>query len=255
MVLVSVILPVYNGEQYLTRCLTIIYNQSFKDYELIIIDDGSTDNTKEILKHHENKAIIIKQFNKGISKSLNKGFEIARGKYVCIIAHDDWWRPNKIEIELIYICNLNVGVVYRYFYKVNGNKTRIIRVPEYDQGQLKRTNYINIGATMIKKDNLEKIKLIDGYYLDETLISCMDGDMWRRLSNICNFKRIPIPLAYYYIHDNQMSKSYKHLQDRWRVYKRYNKISLDSFIKIYLRPILKNTKSKLKKLFNDKHVI
>jgi len=237
--LVSIILPVYNGERFLNRCLDSIYTQSFKDYELIIINDGSTDRTREILKEHEHKATVLHQENKGISKSINKGLRLAKGKFVCFIAHDDWFSPNKLEVELSYILNLDVGVVYDDFYKVIGNDITIIRVPEYDPRPLRRCdNYINVGATMIKKECLDKLKQLDGHFFDETLTSCMDGDLWIRLSHICEFKHIPLPLAYYYHHKNQISRSRKHIQDRYRLYRRYNSFSLHRFINVYLKAML-----------------
>jgi len=87
MTLVSVILPVYNGEKYLERCLRSVFAQSFKDWQLIIIDDGSTDGTAEILK---TVPVLTNKKNEGISKSLNRGLLWAEGEYVTFIAHDDW---------------------------------------------------------------------------------------------------------------------------------------------------------------------
>lgn len=246
MVLVSIIIPVYNGEKYLIRCLNSVYNQSFKDYELIIINDGSTDNTKGILKAYEDSAIIIHQENRGISKTLNRGLDVARGKYVCFLAHDDWYHPKKLEVELFHIQDSKVDVVYSDFYEVKENEITIKKTQDFDPVLLLTQNYINNSA-LVKKKCLDKLKQTDGYYYDETLTSCMDGDVWIRLSKICNFKHIPIPLSYYYIHENQLSKSMKHIKDRWKVHKRYNRISIQDVINKYFRPILRHWKAKIKR--------
>lgn len=237
--LVSIILSVYNGEQYLDKCLSSIYDQSFKDYELIIVNDGSTDGTEEILKMYNHKATILHQENKGVSKALNRGIELSQGKYVCFISHDDWYPPNKIKLETdtFYTVGSDVGVVYGDAYHVRGDKITPYRAPEYDPDILPIRNYINGGAVMIKKAYLDKLKQSDGYYFDETLTSCMDGDMWIRLSRICVFKHIPTPLVYYRIHSKQMSKKLIHIRDRWKVYLRYNKPSFHGVLRYYLRPI------------------
>lgn len=236
--LVSVILSVYNGEQYLNRCLASIYSQSFKDYELIIINDGSTDKTKEILGAHEHRATILHQENKGVSNGLNRGIELSRGKYICFIAHDDWYHPKKLETNIFYMVSLDVDVVYSDSYYVKDGRVTLQRTPEYDPNVLLVWNYINNNATMTKRECLDRLRESDGYCYDETLTSCMDWDMWIRLSRICVFKHISTPLSYYYIHSRQMSKKLIHRKDRWEVHSRYNETTLRSVLKYYFRPIL-----------------
>lgn len=236
--LVSIILPVYNGEQYLNECLASIYNQSFQDYELIIINDGSTDRTKEILEAHKHRATILHQENKGVSNAMNKGIELAQGKYICFIAHDDMYHPDKLKTNVFYMASLDVGIVYSDAYHIDGNKVTLHKAPEYDPNVLLIRNYINNNAVMVKKECLDRLKQSDGYYYDETLTSCMDGDMWIRLSRIYVFKHIPIPLSYYRIHSKQMSKKLIHRKDRWKVHLRYNKISLRGILRYHFRTIL-----------------
>lgn len=237
--LVSIILPVYNGEKFIQRCLRSVYNQTYLNYELIIIDDGSTDGTKELLTKYQHKSTIIHQENQGVSKSINTGLLMAKGKYVCFIAYDDWWCVNKLDVDLWYIQQRkSVGVVYSDYYNVIENEVSVIKVPDYDPAPLRHKNYINIGAAMINKKYLDIVKHITGCYFDETLTSCMDGDLWIRLSKVCDFEHIPIPLAYYFRHPNQISKSSKHISDRWRVYRRYNDVSLCLCINDYMKSLL-----------------
>lgn len=216
MTLVSVILPVYNGEKYLQRALNSIEAQTFKDYELIIIDDGSTDNTWKIIASYA--ASIFYQEHAGLSKALNFGLEEAWGKYVCFIAHDDWWHPDKLLWEIRYMEHEKVGVVYSDFYNVDGDKVTVHRCPEYNEHPLTLWNYINIGASMIHKLSLDVLKESDGYVFDESLVSCMDGDLWIRLSKICDFKHIPLPLAYYFRHPGQLSNTEEHRKQRIKMY-------------------------------------
>lgn len=97
---VSVVLPVYNVENYLDECLESFLNQSIKDFELIAINDGSTDNSLNILKTYENKfknLIILDQENKGLSATRNRGIEVATGEYVIFIDSDDMLVPKALE--------------------------------------------------------------------------------------------------------------------------------------------------------------
>ena len=98
MILVSIIIPVYNASKYLYRCLDSILNQTFRDFELILINDGSTDNSLEILREYETKdsrIIVIDKPNEGVSAARNQGIEIAKGEYIMFCDSDDY-----VEMEL-----------------------------------------------------------------------------------------------------------------------------------------------------------
>ena len=97
---VSVILPVFNVEQYLKECLESVVNQTLKDIEIICINDGSTDNSLEILNEYAQKDgrfIILSQENQGQGVARNKGVELAKGKYIQFVDPDDWIEPNMLE--------------------------------------------------------------------------------------------------------------------------------------------------------------
>ena len=100
---ISVIIPVYNVEKYLRECLDSIVNQTFKDIEIICVDDGSTDKSLEILREYEQKdkrIIVISQPNKGVSTARNIGMQQATGKYMMFVDSDDYITQN--ACELIY---------------------------------------------------------------------------------------------------------------------------------------------------------
>ena len=100
MPLISIIIPVYNMQKFLKECLDSVFSQSFKDFEVICIDDGSSDNSLEILNSYKQKdarIVIISKNNEGQGIARNKGLEIARGKYVMFVDSDDWLEPNALE--------------------------------------------------------------------------------------------------------------------------------------------------------------
>ena len=95
--LLSVIVPVYNVEQYLSKCIDSILNQEFKDFELILIDDGSSDNSGKICDEyviHNDKVKVYHQINGRVSSARNKGLNEAQGDYICFIDADDYILPN-----------------------------------------------------------------------------------------------------------------------------------------------------------------
>ena len=99
----SVIMPVYNGEQYLNYSIQSVLNQTYKDYELILVDDGSTDHSLEICEKYQSKderIRVISQENKGISGARNAGIDIATGEYITFMDSDDVIQPEMYEIML-----------------------------------------------------------------------------------------------------------------------------------------------------------
>lgn len=120
--LVSIIIPVYNVELYIEKCLFSVTNQSYKHLEIIIVNDGSTDNSEDIILNFQKKdkrIIYIKRKNGGLGAARNTGIEISSGKYICFVDSDDWIDLNYIKIMLqtaitdkseIVICNM----VYQY---------------------------------------------------------------------------------------------------------------------------------------------
>ena len=91
--IISIIVPVYNVEEYLQRCIDSILNQRFKDFELILINDGSTDNSLKICKEYslsDSRVKVINKENGGLSSARNAGINIAKGKYIGFVDSDDW---------------------------------------------------------------------------------------------------------------------------------------------------------------------
>ena len=102
--LVSVLLPVYNGARFVAKTIQSILNQSFEDFEFIIINDGSTDNTKAILDQlHDPRLRIIHKPNEGLGKTLNLGLQLARGKYIARIDADDLAAPERLKKQVAFL--------------------------------------------------------------------------------------------------------------------------------------------------------
>jgi alpha-1,3-rhamnosyltransferase len=121
--LVSVIVPSYNHELFIEQCIVSIINQSYKHFELIVIDDGSTDGSRDILTRLNNKYnfTLVLQENMGCTRTLNKGIRsFAKGKYVTFCASDDCWMPNKLEKQALFMeQNSDVPMCYGKAYSVD----------------------------------------------------------------------------------------------------------------------------------------
>jgi len=122
---ISVIIPIYNSEKYLKKCLDSVIKQTLKDIEIICIDDGSTDNSKEILREYAKKdkrIVILEQKNKYAGIARNNGIKIAKGEYIHFLDSDDWLR-SKNAYKYLYkqMVKKNVDVIFFQFAKVDMN--------------------------------------------------------------------------------------------------------------------------------------
>jgi glycosyltransferase involved in cell wall biosynthesis len=111
---ISIITPLYNSEKFLHRCIDNIRDQTFTNFECILIDDGSTDNSLSICEQYrksDNRFVVIRQKNSGVSAARNKGLEIARGRYICFMDSDDFSQNNMLEKLVVAIEKSNADVV------------------------------------------------------------------------------------------------------------------------------------------------
>ncbi len=205
---VSVIIPVYNQEKYINECVQSVIQQDYEKLEIIVVDDGSTDATPNILKGFIGKIKYIRQENQGPSASVNNGIKIAQGSLICWLGSDDLYLAGKIfhQVELL-LREPSISIVYSDYIMIDsdGKEIQKIQVPYPPPEQFARSlllrNFINGSSVMMKRECFDKV----GYY-DETLKADPDGDMWfRLLKHGYRFGHIPIPLIKYRWHPNNIS--------------------------------------------------
>lgn len=110
---VSIVIPTYNCERYIAETLGSIVHQTVQDWEVIVIDDGSTDDTVKIATGFDPRVRVIQQRNAGVCVARNRGFEESRGRFLCFLDHDDYWYPEKLERQLGWMTRRpELGVVY-----------------------------------------------------------------------------------------------------------------------------------------------
>ena len=211
---VSIIIPTYNRADLLPRAINSVLNQTFQDFELIIVDDGSTDNTKQVVEEFQKKDKRIKyiwQENSGLPTSRNTGIENTQGEYIALLDDDDVWLNKKLEIQLNKIEKNNHELFFSNWYFWDSetnqkNKAFNFNPLNNEKDLFKLFVKKNIGCSstvIIKKAKLEKV----GYF-DEKLKSSEDYDLWLRF--ILNNARVGFdeePLCLYRQHMKQMSSN------------------------------------------------
>jgi glycosyltransferase involved in cell wall biosynthesis/GT2 family glycosyltransferase len=191
---ISVIMSVYNDEKYLKEAVESILNQTYSDFEFIIVNDGSTDNTKKILHQFSDPRIKIinNEKNIGLTKSLNIALKSARGEYIARMDGDDISHPLRFEKQVAFLEKHQECLVLGTFMHMideNGNKIglwgRYENFEDIKTGLLIQ-NEIGHGSTMLRRSAIEKV----GYY-DENFLYAQDYDLWLRLSEIGELRNLP----------------------------------------------------------------
>lgn len=189
----------YNGERFIAEAIDSILNQTFTDFEFIIVDDGSTDTTAQIIHSYSDERIVYikKDFNSGIADSLNIGIDNAKGTYIARIDDDDVALPNRLELQLeAFNKNGNLIVCGSNVWLQNGKKERVN--PENHEDiklHMLFENPITHPSLMITKNVLIKHKY------NSKKVPSEDYDLWSRLIWEGEFYNIQEPLIYYRSHE------------------------------------------------------
>lgn len=202
---VSVIIPTHNRCDMLRNAIQSVLDQTYRDLEIVVIDDASNDKTGEIVENFNDERIryIRHTENKGGSASRNTGISCARGRYIGFLDDDDEWLPTKLELQINrFQKRPHVDVVVcGYFVRDTGNDRVIDSVSPKNSGNiygdLLWDNTIAIPTVLIKRDILG-----DSYRFDPELPRLQDWDMWLRLAKTSIFDCIEEPLVIVNIHDN-----------------------------------------------------
>ena len=227
--LISVIIPAYNAEEFIAETLDSVLIQNYRPIEVIIINDGSTDRTAEIIKDYqliknskfynsdEINLVYIFQENAGQSKARNAGIRAAKGKYIAFLDADDLWTPIKLERQMKYLeSNSEISLVFgdmmifdkegilvdsafkKYGYPECDKNGRVLNAFE----NLLDQNFISVGTVLLKKNCLE----VSGYF-DESIRYAEDYDLWLRITLKFGIGCIPEIFRLKRMHDFNLSNN------------------------------------------------
>jgi len=239
--LVSVVITCYNYGKYITTCIESVLSQTYQNFEIIIVNDGSTDKTDEIVEKFllDPRIIYIKQENKGQARAKNVGINKTSGDFIAFLDADDNWCPGKLERQLACFANPLVGVVYSRanYIDESGSEFDYALSSKYLQPRrgdvtewLVYDNFVPFSSSVVRRECFIKFGTFD-----ENLKMGIDWDLWLRLSTGYEFDFVNDRLFNYRIgHSGQMSKN---LEERQRCSDRI----MERFLATYQGIISQNT--------------
>ena len=179
---VSVIIPTYNRAQFIEAAIVSVLEQTFSDYEIIIVDDGSTDNTRQVVEPYLDRAQYVYQENGGAGMARNHGLRLARGEYIAFLDSDDLFMPHKLERQIAYLeANPAVGLVYagHEFIHEDGRyfSTQRVRTADAAYPRLMADCRIALPSVLVRRSVLDAV---GGF--DETMRIGQDVDLWLRIA-------------------------------------------------------------------------
>ena len=205
---VSVVIPAYNQAQFLTDALQSVLAQTYGNYEIIVVDDGSTDNTSTVAKQFGDNIRYIYQENRGLAGARNTGIRHAKGQYIALLDSDDMWLPSFLE-RMMKLAQQNPdGAVFfcgaRYMDADGNNLPQSVHMKlnlahsMYET--LAQANFL-IPSTIV----MQKSVVVEAGLFDQSLRSCEDWDLWLRLAPEHNFVGIADNLVRYRVHGSSLS--------------------------------------------------
>ena len=200
MIDISIVITNYNYGKYLGRCIRSCLKQSAKNFEIIVVDDKSTDNSREVISAFNGyvKAIYLSE-HQGVAETSNRGIRIALGAFVIRVDADDYIQENALSfMSEILFNNPDIGFVYSDHIRVDKKEEQKVKLDTLEK------IYRHGAGIMFRKSNLEAIGLYD-----KKLENAEDYDLLKRYLKNFNGYRIPIPFYRYYQHKDNMTKDDK----------------------------------------------
>lgn len=244
-VLVNVLIPTYNVENYIKECLESVFNQTFQDFDILIIDDCSTDNTINIIESLSQPRIkiITKSKNRGLIDSLNVGFKECKSKYIARVDGDDINDLTRFEKQVSFLeKNPDVAACGSWLQSF-GSGHRLIKHKENHEEimcDMLLNNPMSLGATMLRKTSYKEI------LFDKLMIHAEDYDFWARTGYTNKMHNLQEVLYYYRIHKNQVCSKFKPIQ-----FEKKEEIKLNLFKKLKYDDEKYSDAFLIKMLFSD----
>ncbi|MDX1754884.1 MAG: glycosyltransferase [Marinobacter sp.] len=214
--MVSVVIASYNMAQYVADAVQSVLDQTWQNLEVIVIDDGSTDNTEAVMERFQGNERVryFKTENRGQTKAKNLGLKKARGDFMAFCDGDDLWRSEKLSVQMVYFEDPKVGVVYSDGSCMDGDGREFYKPQAYEchsgliTDQLVVKNFIPFGTAVFRRTCLER----NGYF-DEELPMGIDWDLWLRYSVDWKFHYVDEKTFIYRVWPGQMSNNYRKRYD------------------------------------------
>lgn len=210
---VSVVLPAYNAAPFIRQTIASITAQSFGDFEIVVVDDGSTDATAKVAAAQDPRVRVVQQSNQGIAVARNVGISHARGEWIAFMDHDDFWHPHKLKAQCEVLGrDLDCGIVYGEFLRWDpltppvfpdvmiDSRHVVVDLSGSILPQLVRTNWVLLSTAVIRRSVFETV----GDF-DPAMPPADDWDFMLRAAEQHRFIKLAQSVALYRVHDGQTS--------------------------------------------------
>ena len=222
--LVSVIMPAYNAEKYIEKAIMSVVNQTYTNWELIVIDDGSKDSTSEIVeklvKKDERIAFFANEKNMGVARTRNRGFDLAKGEYVALLDSDDIWLEEKLEKQLALFSETDADIVYTSYGIIDVEdkkyKEDYLVPSQTDFEKMLGENHIGCSTVVLKKNVTEKYRFNENFYHEDYVLWMQllkDGHKAYGLTEVL--------VQYRFYPGSRAANKIKSAQKRWIIYREY----------------------------------
>jgi Glycosyl transferase family 2 len=210
---VSIVIPAYNAMTYLPDTLASVFQQTFSDFEVLLVDDGSTDSIRTWVRQTvaDRRVKLLSQSNQGLSAARNTGITYSQSEYIAFLDADDLWHPTKLAEQVQWLdAHPTIGLSYTLTASIDsvGNPTgRVLgsAIAGNVLPQMLQRNIIDCpSSVLVRRQCFDRVGLFD-----RTLRSVEDWDMWIRIAAVYPFAVICKPLVYYRQHPHNMSKNWR----------------------------------------------
>lgn len=227
--LISVIMPAYNADRFITAAIQSVISQTYSNWELLILDDGSVDRTCEIARQFalkdERIRLLENEKNMGVARTRNRGFDLCKGSYVALLDSDDVWHADKLEKQLACLQESGADFAYSSYsiVDVHGEKAKAdYLVPEeINFRELLKENVIGCSAVLMKADVLKEHRFLTDFFHEDYVL-------WLQLLQ-SGYRAVgckDVLLDWRYVENSRSFNKRRAAQNRWRIYRKYLHLSL-----------------------------
>jgi len=232
--MVTVIMPAYNAARFIEEAIMSVVNQTFTDWELLVIDDGSKDETvrlaERLAQQDSRIKVLPNESNMGVAKTRNRGMDLAKGQWIALLDSDDVWHRDKLEKQLALAQQTGADIVYCSYGIVDEHgqqaKSPYITLPQVDLDDMLRQNYIGCATVMLSEKLVEKYRFVTDFFHEDYV-------MWTQILKdgykACGLEEALVDWRY--IQSSRSFNKIKAAKNRWLIYRKYLKLPLAKSIK------------------------
>jgi len=231
--LVTVIIPVYNGEKFIRQTLDSVLAQDYSAIEILVVNDGSSDGTQEVLNSYSDRIHVVWQANQGVAEARNNGIRAAKGKYVCFCDSDDIWAPQKVSEQVRYLdTHADVGMVYCDWFFWNADQDGNFSIPDefdmplfqqeidsFESGwiycQLLLDCICLTSTVMFRREIVEQVGFFNPEFLNGE-----DYDYWLRTSRVTQIHKLKAKRVLYRILQQSLARTPREIHYEYEILKK-----------------------------------